>query len=285
MQRLKLVLNRLKDWVGGKAAASTAFIKKQKFDLAGILNVLTVLAFSIGVVALIVLIWLYVRPIRTAEIKVPVATDQASYAPGEAISGIFFGDTYYTGEVRVLREVFCSNYKGFIAPPAGNKAGNFFSTQGRPRHLEGQTIMVGNLPADIPIGSNCVLQFTNIYDIQTPFGLRHIEYQYYTQNFAIVSPERRQLLDCEATGRKDCAAATTSTTTTTTQVQVQSSPETTPAVTSSPQSTTTTNNTTNNTTNTTNNPPAASAPAPRYEEQCTINALGIKIGCRQVQVN
>ena len=254
----------------------------RKFDWGGLFNALAIAAFTIGVIALFTLIFLYVRPIKTATIKVPVATDQASYYPGEDISGIFFGDTYYTGEVRILREVFCKNYKGVIAPPAGAADGNFFATQAQPRHLEGQTIIVGNLPTNIPVGSNCVLQFTNVYEIQTPFGLRRIEYQYYTQNFSIVTKERRQQLECEASGRKDCnfivdipGKETNSGTET---PAVQSSPETL-------QNPATVNNTYNSNSTYTTNPPAQSEPAPRYVERCSIDFLGIKYNCRQVQVN
>lgn len=267
MQSLRLLRNK----------AVSAY---NKIDWGGVFNALTILAFTVGVVALLTLVWLYVRPIATANIKVPVATDQASYYPGEDISGIFFGDTYYTGEVRVLREVFCKDYKGVIAPPAGAANGNFFSTQGKPRHLEGQTIIVGNLPTNVPVGSNCVLQFTNIYDVQTPFGIRHLEYQYYTQNFSIVTKERRQQLECEASGRKDCSfivdVPAKETDGSIQAPAVQSSPET--------QQAPITNNTTYNNTTTTN-PPAASEPAPRYVEQCTVNLLGVKAFCRTVQVN
>ena len=254
-----------------------------RVDWGAVFNVLTIGVFVIAFLALLSLIWLYVRPINTANIKVPVATDQASYYPGEDISGIFFGDTYYTGEVRVLREVFCKDYKGIIKPPAGSSDGDFFSTQSRPRHLEGQSVVVGNLPTDIPVGLNCVLQFTNVYEVQTPFGIRRIEYQYYTQNFAIVTYERRQQLECEASGRKDCNYLNSDNPNAQTPdtPAVQSSPETPVIV----QPRSTTNSTTNNTTNnTTINPPATSEPAPRYVEQCTVNLLGIKVGCRQVEV-
>lgn len=269
MQSLKLQFKRVTGWV-----------KSRNIHWGAIFNALTVLAFSVGVIALLALIWLYIRPINTANIKVPVATDQASYYPGEDISGIFFGDTYYTGEVRVLREVFCKDYKGVIKPPAESADGDFFSTQSRPRHLEGQSVVVGNLPANVPVGANCVLQFTNVYEIQTPFGLRRIEYQYYTQNFAIVTRERRQQLECEASGRKDCNFIIDipgrESNGSTQSPAVQSSPETEPVI-IQPQGST--NNTTNNTTI---NPPATSEPAPRYVEQCTVNLLGVKVGCRQV---
>jgi hypothetical protein len=246
-----------------------------------LLTAIPVFAF----IALLALIWLYIMPIKTANIKVPVATDQASYYPGEDISGIFFGDTYYKGEVRVLREVFCKDYKGFIKPPAQSADGKFFSTQSVPRHLEGTTVNVGYLPSDIPVGSNCVLQFTNVYQVQTIFGIRHIEYQYYTQNFAIVTKERREQLECEASGRKDCnyinpTAENGTDEPTSGQIQ-QSSPETPQTVApSNTNSSTTTNNTTNNTTNTTTVQP----PAPRYVERCSVDFI-VKINCRQVEVN
>lgn len=267
MQSLKLLLNK----------AKATF---RKVDWGGLFNTLTILAMALGVVALLALVWLQVRPIDTANIKVPVATDQASYYPGEDISGIFFGDTYYTGEVRVLREVFCKDYKGVIKPPAESAIGNFFSTQGKPRHLEGQTIIVGNLPSNIPVGSNCVLQFTNVYEIQTPFGIRRLEYQYYTQNFSIVTKERRQQLECEASGRKDCNFIIDipgrETDGSTQNGAVQSSPE-------SQQSPITNNNTYNSTAPYTDQAPAE--PAPRFVEQCTINWLGVKAFCKTVQIN
>lgn len=250
--------------------------------------ILTVIPI-IAIILLFALIYLYVRPIKTADIKVPVATDQASYAPGDQVSGIFFGDTYYIGEVRVLREVFCKDFKGIIEPPNGSKYGNFFSTQGKKRHLEGQSVMVGMLPKDIPVGANCVLQFTNVYEVQTVFGIRRIEYQYYTQNFSIVSVQRRQQLDCEASGRTDCdftnqnsddpveparSAVTPGT---------QSSPETqtTPIQPAQPAPTITNNSTTNN--NPASPPAPSQAPAPRYVEQCTVDII-VKIGCHQVEV-
>lgn len=269
-------------------ASTTAWVRKRGGFIAALVNVLQVAAFVIGVVALLALVWLYVRPIPTANIKVPVATDQASYYPGQDVSGIFFGDTYFNGEVRILREVYCKNYKGFIKPPAYAAVGNFFSTQAKPRHLEGETINVGNLPDNIPVGVNCVLQFTNVYEVQTPFGIRHIEYQYYTQNFSIITKARRMQLDCEASGRTDCNfindTNTNSPDAQPTATAPQSSPETAqPSSTSSTQqrsTTTTNNNTTNNTT--TNNTTTTAEPAPQFHEECTINALGIKIGCRQV---
>lgn len=255
--------------------------KARQYAVRTIDSLLTVIPI-VAIIALGILVYLYARPIKTATIKVPVATDQASYYPGEEISGIFFGDTYYTGEIRILREVFCKDYKGVIKPPPESAVGNFFSTQARPSHLEGQTIVVGNLPANVPTGSNCVLQFTNVYEVQTIFGIRRLEYQYYTQNFSIVTKERRQQLECEASGRKDCNfiidIPDKETSSATHSTSPQSSPETL-------QSPVTNNNTYNSNSTYTTNPPASQEPAPRFEERCNINFLGIKVGCRQEQVN
>lgn len=288
MHNLKSLINKARERYDDMAAGVSNWFTDRREFFAALFNILSIAAFTLGVLALLALIWLYVRPIPTANIKVPVATDQASYYPGEPVSGIFFGDTYYTGEVRILREVFCKDYKGVIKPPAESAVGNFFSTQARPRHLEGQSVAVGNLPADVPVGANCVLQFTNIYTIQTPFGIRHEEYQYYTQNFAIITKERRLQLDCEASGRKDCnfindIPASEGDTTATAPVE-QSSPESAPEpVIVQPQ----TNNvqegdTYNDNSTVVNNPPAEQEPAPKYVERCTINVLGIKAICRNV---
>jgi hypothetical protein len=274
MQKLKQLLTNTRTLLAVPVKPIRTYYRKNRDLLGNVVNLLAIAAFTIGVVALFALIWLYVRPIQTANIKVPVATDQASYYPGEDISGIFFGDTYYKGEVRVLREVFCKDYKGIIKPPAESAKGNFFSTISIPRHLEGESIVVGNLPSNIPVGSNCVLLFTNIYEIQTPFGIRKLEYQYYTQNFAIVTKERRQQLECESSGRKDCnyiinTPDQANGTTNAPQV-VQSSPETSQAPIS--------NNTYNYDYSTqNNNPTVEQEPAPRTIEKCTVDFI-VKIG-------
>ena len=265
----------------------TTWVKSRKINWGGLLNALTVAAFTIGVIALIALVWLYVRPIQTADIKVPVATDQASYYPGEEISGIFFGEIFYKGEVRVLREVFCKNYRNIIVPPADARNGDFYDTQSIPRKIEGLSVNIGLLPNDIPVGSNCVLQFTNVYEIQTPFGIRRLEYQYYTQNFAIVTRERRQQLECESSGRKDCNFLSDDTSRETApqetevphaQESVDSADDTMP-----PQNVFNDNRSTTNETNTVNNPPAE--PAPQFREVCTINFAGVKVNCRQEPVD
>jgi hypothetical protein len=256
------------------------FATKSKVDLvtAGIM--------IIGLIALLALIWFYVRPIRTVDIKVPVATDQSSYAPGEDIAGLFFGQTYYDGHVKILREVFCSNYKGVIAPPAASADGDFFSTIAKPRYLDGSTAPIGTLPSNVPIGSNCVLRFTNVYEIQTPFGIRKIVKEYYTQNFAIISVERRQLLDCEATGRKDCTILQNNGNINDLN---DSKDEVTDSGVGGPRNTTIinppatvvnppANNTTNNYSTTENNTTAPPVQAP-IEPTCTINLGIIKLGC------
>lgn len=279
MHKLNQLATNTKQLISSMAGDVGKFYRKNRDMLGALVNALTIAAFVIGLIALFALVWLYVRPIKTANIKVPVATDQASYYPGEDVSGIFFGDTYYQGEVRILREVFCKNYKGVIKPPTDSAVGNFFSTQAKARHLEGVTVPVGNLPTDVPVGSNCVLQFTNVYQIQTPFGIRHEEYQYYTQNFAIVTKERRQQLECEAAGREDCNFIIED------APAKQSSPETAPV---QPRQQPITNNTYNYDNSTTNNGNASAdqpqEPATRYVERCTVDFI-VKINCQQVPAN
>jgi len=284
MQGLKLQLNRLKKWVGTKAAVILVWIKAHKPDWGALANALSIAAFTFGLIALVALIWLYVRPIKVADIKVPVATDQASYYPGEEISGIFFGEIFHKGEVRVLREVFCKDYHDVIQPPENARNGDFYDTQSIPRKIEGLSVNIGMLPSKIPVGSNCVLQFTNVYEIQTPFGIRRIEYQYYTQNFSIVTRERRMQLECEASGRKDCNYLFDSTGNTDTGTQPAEVPQQQESV-DSAQDTMPPQNVYYDNRSTTdyniNNPPAQNEPAPQFREVCSINFLGVKFNCRQ----
>lgn len=165
---------------------------KIKIQHRHVFDAVTIAAIVFGMLALFALIYYQARPLKLADIKVPVATDKASYNPSQEIGGIFFGETFYTGDVQILREIFCKNYRGVIKADGG---GELFRTQARPQKLEGETIRIGILPDDVPIGSNCVIQFTNIYDIQTPFGVRHQTVLYYTQNFTIVSKEEREQRD------------------------------------------------------------------------------------------
>lgn len=246
-----------------------------RWQTADIVFIATMLFATLSLLALL---WFNLRPIQTVDIKVPVATDQASYFPGEQIGGIFFGEVYYEGEVRVLREVYCKDYKNIIAPPENAKNGDFYDTQSIPRKLEGLSVTVGNLPTDIPIGKNCVLQFTNVYEIHTPFGTRRIEYRYYTQNFSIVSKERRELLECEATGRKDCAEFHS--TEPQPSQQIQQSPESPNAQT--PEDT---DNLAPTSRDSQDFEPTETKPeTPRNEpvipeQNCAINFLGIKLFC------
>lgn len=242
-----------------------------------IFDIITLGGVIIGVLALLALIFYQLVPIKLADIKVPVATDKASYYAGQDIKGIFFGDIYFKGQVRILREVFCAdNYHRVIKPPAAAAVGDFFATQSTPHKLEGVTVPIGSLPDDAPLGANCVLQFTNVYDIKTPFGTRHEEYQYYTQNFSIVTREKRQELD-SGTAPQTSSNTNTGNTSGDASSYVSGSGSTgstqQPAQQQSP--TNITNNTTTNNT-TTNNPPVQ---APADTEKCTIDALGIKLFC------
>lgn len=179
--------------------------RKEKTDRRKHVDHVTLFIMVVAMLALFALIWYQVRPVKLLDIKVPVATDKASYYPSQEISGLFFGENYYKGPVKVLREVFCKDFKRAIKPPAESADGDFFATQVEPTVYEGASRKIGNLPEDIPIGSNCVLKFTNIYDLKTPFGTRHEVIEYYTQNFAIVTKERREQLDKEAEGQSPAA--------------------------------------------------------------------------------
>lgn len=260
-------------------------IGKIKIRKITLYDVVTGVAITLGLAALIALIYFNAVPVKLADIKVPVATDKSSYYAGQQVGGIFFGETFYNGNVKILREVFCANYHGIIKPPAEAADGDFFSTIAKPRKLDGVTVPIGNLPENVPVGQNCVIRFRNVYDIQTPFGVRHEEYEYYTQNFAIISRERRMQLDCEATGKstdecekelgtdKDQQSAT-STLGSDNLVGGGSDKQTNTSNTNN-----TSNTTTNNTTNNTTTPPPVN-----LREECTINTLFglIKVGCRDV---
>lgn len=231
-------------------------------------DIITFTFMAVATIALLFLILFYVMPVKLANIKVPVATDKATYYQGEDIGGIFFGETFYNGEVRILREVYCKDYKRVIEPPKSAAVGDFFASQSIPRKLDGQSVPIGTLPSDVPVGLNCVIQFTNVYDIPTPFGTRHEEYKYYTQNFSIVPKEVREEQDQKAA-----------------EINAQSGQSTTGGndinETNNAPNQTETNidqSTTNNTNNTTNN---NQSPPVVLKESCTINLLGIKVGCRQ----
>lgn len=245
-------------------------LNKIKVDHRKTFDAITIAAIIFGVLALLALIYYQARPLKLADIKVPVATDKASYNPSQEIGGIFFGETFYTGDVQILREVFCKNYRGVIKT---DDNAELFRTQARPTKLEGETVRIGVLPADVPIGSNCVIQFTNIYDIQTPFGVRHQTVLYYTQNFTIVSKEEREQRD-ESNQHDN-------------QVQQQQLQSAAPSGDSSfvgggddnaQINETTTNSTTNNSVVPPSNNEAAEPVTP--PQQCTVNLLGIKLFCQ-----
>lgn len=244
-------------------------IKRLKINHRAAFDAITVAAIVFGLLALVALLYYQARPLKLADIKVPVATDKAAYNPSQEIGGIFFGETFYTGDVQILREVFCKNYRGIIKADGG---GELFRTQARPTKLEGETVRIGILPADVPIGSNCVIQFTNIYDIQTPFGVRHQTVLYYTQNFTIVSKEEREQRD-ESNDADN-------------QIQQQQLQSAAPSGNSSfdgggASGTTNNNTTTNNTTNNTTTPPPDNEPSEPVTppQQCGVNLLGIKLFC------
>lgn len=140
-------------------------------------------------ISLIALIYFQVRPLKLVDIKVPVATEKAWYTPGERVNGIFFGEIFYTGRVQVYTDIFCAGYR---APIRGDDGATVFSGNSRPVVLKGDTRFIGTIPEDAPVGKNCVIQFVNSYDIKTPFGNRHEERAYYTQNFFIRDPNDRE---------------------------------------------------------------------------------------------
>lgn len=159
------------------------YIKKKRIDNRNLIDLVFLVLMVAGVLALSALIYFYARPIRTVDIKVPVATDKAEYYPEQEVSGIFFGQIFYEGRVEILRDVFCKNYRGTIKTDEGD---DIFKGTSKPNKLEGATRRIGKIPSDVPVGENCVIQFLNTYNIQTPFGNRQIVVDYYTQNFKIV---------------------------------------------------------------------------------------------------
>lgn len=260
--------------------------EKIKKNRRHIVDGITFAGVILGVLALISLIYYNVIPLRLADIKVPVATDKSSYYAGQQVGGIFFGETYHDGNVKILREVFCANYKGVIKPPAESADGDFFSTIAKPRVLDGATVPIGNLPDDVPVGQNCVIRFRNVYDIQTPFGVRHEEYEYYTQNFAIITKERRIQLDCEADGKstKQCekelqGVSTDGSARTLGNDNLVGGGRDESNQTNNETNTNSTSNTTTNITNNDTTPPPVT-----IKEKCTVNTLFglVKIGCREV---
>lgn len=150
-----------------------------------ITDVVTIVITIIAFFALIALVYYRVRPLELVDIKVPVATDKVEYETGDPVSGLFFGEIHHEGEVRVLREVFCKDYQRRINTDTER---NVFRVS-HPKKLDGESRFIGNLPEDVPVGGNCIIRFVNKYNIETPFGTRHEEESYYTQNFSIVEEE------------------------------------------------------------------------------------------------
>lgn len=149
-------------------------------------DAITIALMIFAAIALVALVYYQVRPMKLVDIKVPVSTEKPTYRAGENVNGIFFGEVFYDGEVRILRDVFCAGYQSRILTEEGDE---IFNGVSRPTKLAGDVRTIGKLPDDVPVGKNCIIQFVNIYDIKTPFGNRHEEHTYYTQNFLIISDE------------------------------------------------------------------------------------------------
>lgn len=145
-----------------------------------------VLTTGVAVAALVLLvIGVYTLvPIRTARFDVPIAVTKPVYQPGEEVYGIFFGEQFYTGPIKVLREVFCKDYREFIDDEDGDDD-NYFDGQSFPREINGDTLRIGNLPTDVPRGNNCTIAFTTFYEKDIPFGTKKATNTYYTQQFTI----------------------------------------------------------------------------------------------------
>lgn len=217
-----------------------------------IIDIITISTMVFATVALLALLYFYVRPVPTLDIKVPVANDKAQYYAGQEVSGIFFGEVYYQGRVEIVRDVFCKNYRGVIKTDSGD---DIFRGASVPGKLEGTSRRIGNLPLDAPVGANCVIQFVNTYHIATPFGDRIISKAYYTQNFTIIAKPSNAPTD---QGSNDANSGVG-------------------GALQEPSGVGGTKNTTNNTTNNTvNNPPAEPVQPP---QQCTVDVLGIKLFC------
>lgn len=226
-----------------------------------------IMAFAF--LTLLGLIFYQVRPLKLVDIKVPVATHKALYYPGEQVDGIFFGEIFYTGRVEVFTDIFCSGYR---SPVRGDDGKVVFSGNSRPIELKGDTRHIGRIPADAPVGSNCVIQFVNNYDIKTPFGVRHEERAYYTQNFFIRDPEGPNPAEQQGTDAQDVNTGPSST-----EHLFENTPSSQPAPqsqTPTPQSQTSPPNQQN-----TNNTPPAPAEPVTPPQNCAINVLGIKLLC------
>jgi hypothetical protein len=151
-----------------------------------------------GIVAGAVLLLLiisasYLRAVTTRllDIKVPVATSKAKYAPGAPISGLFFGEVFYSGQANVTRRVVCDSYSqpldDFDSDP-----NNVVENPSKPRKLTGDARQIGYLPDDVPVGENCIIEFNSNYCVPYLFGCANRDVPYFTQSFEIVSQEEAQ---------------------------------------------------------------------------------------------
>lgn len=143
----------------------------------------TIGVMVIALIALGALVWYQVRPIKTLEVEVPVLIDKAEYGRGEFIKGTFFGEVTFTGPVTTSRRLVCGNTQ--IPMENSNDLDSFFDAVSIPRKLNGETITIGQVPATAPVGARCLIQMINVYDLNTPFGNRHLEKPYYTLSFII----------------------------------------------------------------------------------------------------
>lgn len=196
MHKLKSLITNTKILFSGFAAGVADYCRKNRDQLGNFTNALTIAAMIIGIISLAALIYYQVRPMQLVDIKVPVSTEKPTYRAGESVNGIFFGEVFYEGEVRISRDVFCAGYRARIVTAEGD---DIFTGVSRPTVLKGDVRIIGKLPDDVPAGKNCVIQFVNSYDINTPFGVRHEERTYYTQNFLIIS----ERADSEQTDLED----------------------------------------------------------------------------------
>lgn len=151
-----------------------------------IVNIFVSSTMVIATAALALLIFYRVRPVRLLEIRVPVTTTKQHYYPGEEISGTFFGEVFYSGDVRVLRTVYCPHLH-VVMSDEDTDPDELFNAASIPRKLDGLTARIGVLPLNLPVGEKCQIEFINIYDISTPFGSRHESVSYYTAGFEVIA--------------------------------------------------------------------------------------------------
>lgn len=171
---------------------STVQYSNQRVPLSR-LDLITSLAVA-GAAVLIFIIgltYLEARFKSLVDIKVPVATSKAKYAPKSQVSALFFGEVRYKGEVGVTRRLVCEGYTRPI-DDFDDDANKVVENVSTPRKLIGNAIPVGILPEDAPIGQNCIIEFNNHYCIPYLFGCVVRDYPYYTQTFEIVSQEEAQ---------------------------------------------------------------------------------------------